>query len=47
DKPTVVESYISDSGLLKEKADFLKMDAFSADDATEDRIIEGIKKLIS
>ncbi|NTW34365.1 MAG: DUF444 family protein, partial [Bacteroidetes bacterium] len=46
DKPTVVESYISDSGLLKEKADFLKMDAFSADDATEDRIIEGIKKLI-
>jgi len=44
---TTVENYINDSGLLKEKAELLKMDVFLADEATEDRIIEGIKKLIS
>jgi len=47
DKPTTVETYINDSGLLKEKENLVKMDAFSADEATEERIIEGIRKLIS
>jgi uncharacterized sporulation protein YeaH/YhbH (DUF444 family) len=47
DKPTVVENYISESGLLKDKAELIKMDAFPADEATEDRIIEGIRRLIS
>ena len=47
DKPTVVENYISESGLLKEKTELIKMDAFPAEEATEDRIIEGIRKLIS
>jgi len=43
---TVVEKYINESGLLKDKADFLKMDVFLAEDVSEDRLIEGIKKLI-
>lgn len=47
DKLTVVENYISESGLLKEKAELLKIDAFPAEEATEGRIIEGIRKLIS
>lgn len=47
DKPTTVETYINDSGLLKEKENLVKMDAFPADEATEERIIEGIRKLIS
>ncbi len=47
DKPTVVENYITESGLLKDKAELIKMDAFPAEEATEDRIIEGIRKLIS
>jgi hypothetical protein len=47
DKPTTVETYINDSGLLKEKDNLVKMDAFPADEATEERIIEGIRKLIS
>lgn len=47
DKLTVVENYISESGLLKERAELLKIDAFPAEEATEGRIIEGIRKLIS
>jgi len=47
DSPTTVEKYFNDSGLLKEKAELIKMDTFSAEEATEGRIIEGIKKLIS
>ena len=47
DKPTTVENYTSESGLPKEKSELIKMDAFTAEDATESRIIEGIKKLIS
>jgi len=47
DKPTTVENYFDESGLLKEKSDLIRMDSFTAEDAAESRIIEGIKKLIS
>ncbi len=47
DKPTTVENYLAESGLLKEKKELIKLDAFSAEDASENRIIEGIRKLIS
>jgi hypothetical protein len=46
EKPTTVENYITESNLLKEKPELIKMDAFSAEEANESRIIEGIKKLI-
>ena len=46
DKNTVVENYLNNSGLLKDKADFLKLDAFNADEVSEDRLIEGIKILV-
>jgi len=35
-----------ESNLLKEKPELIKMDTFSAEEANEGRIIEGIKKLI-
>lgn len=44
---TTVEKNINNSGLLKEKPELIRMDNLKADDATEDRIIEGIKKLVS
>jgi uncharacterized sporulation protein YeaH/YhbH (DUF444 family) len=47
EKPTTVENYITESNLLKEKPELIKMDSFSAEEANETRIIEGIKKLIS
>jgi uncharacterized protein len=47
DKPTTVEQYIEDSGLLKEKNKLLRLDFFPAEEATEERIVEGIKKLLS
>ena len=47
DKPTTVENYLAESVLLKEKKELIKLDAFSAEDASENRIIEGIRKLIS
>ncbi len=43
---TTVEKYIESSGILKEKPDLIKMDMMVAADSTEERIIEGIKKLI-
>ncbi|MCF6242054.1 MAG: DUF444 family protein [Bacteroidales bacterium] len=46
-KKTIVENYIENSGLLKEKADLLKLDALDAEEANDDAIIESIKKLIS
>ncbi|MBN2681654.1 MAG: DUF444 family protein [Bacteroidales bacterium] len=46
-KTTTVEKNIIDSGLLKERADLLKMDAMVATGVSEERIIEGIKKLVS
>jgi uncharacterized protein len=47
DKPTTVEQYFEDSELLKEKKHLLRLDTFSAEEATEERIVEGIKKLLS
>lgn len=47
DKHTTVEQYFEDSGLLKEKNKLLRLDTFSAEEATEERIMEGIKKLLS
>ncbi len=43
---TTVEKYLAYSGLLKEKANLIKLDTFSAADADEKRIVEGIKKLV-
>ena len=44
---TVVESYIKESKLLEKYPDVLHLDAFNADEATEERIVQGIKILIS
>ena len=44
---TTIETYINKSNLLKEMPDKIRLDSFKADGANEDRIIEGIKKLIS
>jgi len=44
---TTIESYIEKSNLLKEQAEKIRLDSFKADGANENRIIEGIKKLIS
>lgn len=43
---TIVEKYIQRSGLLTEKKDLVRLDSFSAAQADENRIIEGIKKLV-
>jgi len=43
---TEVARYLRGSGLLKDKADLIRMDIM-AEDADEARLIEGIKKLIS
>lgn len=43
---TEVEKYIKKSGLLKEKSSLLRMDVMQ-ENATESRLIEGIKHLIS
>ena len=43
---TEVARYLENSGLLRDKADLLRMDIM-AEDAEEARVIEGIKKLIS
>jgi uncharacterized sporulation protein YeaH/YhbH (DUF444 family) len=44
---TIVEKNIEDSGLLKSKDSLLRLDAMMAEEATEERIIEGLKHLIS
>ncbi len=44
---TTVEKSLERSGLLVSKPELLRMDVFSAADTSEERIIEGIKKLIS
>jgi len=46
-RETTVEQYLNNSDLLQAKSDFLKLDAMDADEGTEDRIIEGIRKLVS
>lgn len=43
---TTVERYIQSSGILKEKAELIRMDSFSSIDADENRLIEGIRKLV-
>ena len=43
---TEVARYLENSGLLRDKADLLRMDVMT-EDAEEARVIEGIKKLIS
>ena len=47
DKETTVEAIYQKSELLQSKADLLKMDAMNADEGSEERIIEGIRKLVS
>ncbi|NJL13918.1 MAG: DUF444 family protein [Microscillaceae bacterium] len=44
---TTVERYFEESGLLKEYADLLRLDSMMADKATENRVIEGIKRLVA
>ncbi|MFN3781446.1 MAG: DUF444 family protein, partial [Candidatus Kapaibacteriota bacterium] len=44
---SVVEKYIERSGLLKEKPDLLRIDGFDAESYDENRIIQGIKILVS
>lgn len=44
---TVVENYIKESRLLEKYPDVLHLDVFNADEATEERIVQGIKILIS
>lgn len=39
--------YIKNSGLLEEKSDLIRLDSMKVEEATEERIIEGIKKIIS
>jgi uncharacterized protein len=43
---TVVEKYIERSGLLKEKPKLIKLDTIESQSAEENRIIDGIKKLV-
>ncbi len=47
DSRTVVEKYFEASGLLQKQAGLLRMDAFSAEGFTEDRLVEGIRKMVS
>lgn len=44
---TIVERNIQRSGLLNDKKDLIRLDTLRAVDATEDQIIESIKKLVS
>ncbi|MFN3306568.1 MAG: DUF444 family protein [Candidatus Kapaibacteriota bacterium] len=44
---SVVEKYIERNGLLKEKPDLLRIDGFDAESYDENRIIQGIKILVS
>ncbi len=44
---TTVEKYIEQSGLLKSKKELIRMDKIDSKNASEDIIIESIKKLIS
>jgi len=43
---TTVEKYIESSGLLKQSPNLIKLDVMTAEEANENRIIEGIKRLI-
>ena len=43
---TTVERYLKESGLLKERAQLMRLDSMSAEEANEARLIEGIRRLI-
>ncbi len=43
---TTIEKYMEKSGLLQKRKDVLRLDAFPATNANENRIIEGIKRLV-
>jgi uncharacterized sporulation protein YeaH/YhbH (DUF444 family) len=45
-KSTTVENYLESSGILKSKQDLIRLDSFAAADVDEQRLIEGIKKLV-
>lgn len=47
EKSTYVENYLNKSGILKDKPELIRLDAFNAEGASEERIIESIKKIIS
>jgi uncharacterized sporulation protein YeaH/YhbH (DUF444 family) len=44
---TVVEKYFEKSGLLEKRKDLIRLDSFPAEGATEDRLVEGIRKMVS
>jgi len=44
---TKVETNLDTSGLLKSKPELIRLDSFQAEKASEERIIEGIKDLVS
>lgn len=44
---TSLETSIKKTGLLEKNPSLIRLDSFSEEEATDDRIIEGIKKLIS
>jgi len=46
-KETTVEQYLNDSELLKTKSDLIKLDSIDQEEGNEERIIEGIRKLVS
>ena len=43
---TTVEKYIEKSNLLRDKSKLIKMDTINSASADENRIVEGIKKLV-
>ena len=43
---TIVERYLSRAGILEKRKDVLRIDSFSAAEADENRLIEGIKMLV-
>ncbi len=43
---TTVQQYFDRSGILKERPDLIRLDSIESVDASEDRIIEGIRRLI-
>ncbi len=43
---TTVERYMEDSGILQELSELIKLDSMVADKVTDERIVEGIKKLV-
>lgn len=47
DAETVIEKYLNKSNILTEKSNLIRLDAFGSEDASEVRLIEGIKKLVS